>query len=191
MASTKGSIQSQDEVSHFKAIPWCAAHFQAPNLTVVPVFSRSPKPNFEDALFSGTLKTPDTVAAFVCFYPRPSDESEILPEVKVLVTLGNLVAGYGGMSHGGVVASLMDEALSLIHPGSRWRAYKDGVVPVVTGYLTTRYLRPVRLPGTYLITVWLVKREGRKIFVEGVMQDEHGEKVAGADALFIELREKL
>lgn len=191
MASTKVSIQPEDEVGHFRAISWCASHLQAPDLTITPAFSRTPRPNYEDALFSQTLKTPDTVSAFVCFYPRPADERKTLPELKALVTLGNLVAGYGGISHGGVVASLLDETLSFIHPGSRWRAYKDGVAPVVTAYLTTKYLRPVKLPGTYLITVWLAKRDGRKIFVEGVMEDEHGEKVARADALFVETREKL
>lgn len=107
------------------------------------------------------------------------------------MTLGNRVAGYGGVLHGGIVATLFDEVLSLVAPGSRWKGWKEGLAPVVTAYLTTTYLKQVRLPGTYLITVWVKKKEGRKIFVEGSMEDEGGVKVAGAEALFIEVREKL
>lgn len=184
-----------DEVAYFRSIPWCAAHLGAPGLTVAPVFSRSIKPRFEDALFAQALKTHDTIRAFVCFYPRPPepDEARLLPRVRALASLGSLVSGYGGVVHGGIVACLFDEVLSLIHPGSRWRTGSDAAVgpSVVTAYLNTTYLRPVETPGDYLVTVWLNKAEGRKVFVEGVMEDEKGEKLARAEALFVEARGKL
>lgn len=191
MAPAKGLIHPADEVNHFKSIPWCAEHLTSPNLTVIPVFSRAPKPRFEDALFSTTLKTQDTIAAFVCFYPRPKDERGLLPEVKAFVTVGELVNGYPGVCHGGMVASIFDEVLGLIHPGCRWRPDTSGLASVVTAYLNTKYVRPVQTPGTYLVTAWLKKAEGRKIFIEGVMEDGNGARLAEAESLFVETRQKL
>lgn len=193
MATKPGTITGDAEVAHFRAIPWCARHLAAPNLTVVPAFCRSPKPRFEDALLSQTLKTADTISAFVCFYPQPRDELASLPEVKAFVTVGNLISGYPGISHGGIVAVILDEALSFISPGSRLRQNKQqqAAPDVVTAYLNTRYLRPLSVPGTYLVRVWLVRVQGRKTFVEGCIENENGERIAEADALFVEVRRKL
>ncbi|KAJ4390880.1 hypothetical protein N0V93_004479 [Gnomoniopsis smithogilvyi] len=190
--AAKGDPTSDDpEVAHFRAIPWCATHLAAPGLTILPAFSRSVKPRFEDALLSQTLKTHDTISAFICFYPQAQDDLANLPEVKAFVTFGNLISGYPGISHGGIVATVLDETLSFISPGSRWRLHKQSAPEVVTAYLNTRYLRPVNVPGTYLVRVWLVRAEGRKTFVEGYIENENGEKVAEADALFVEVRQKL
>ncbi|CAN8102789.1 unnamed protein product [Discula destructiva] len=191
MTAKASPFIGDDDVNHFKAIPWCARHLAAPNLTIVPAFSRSPKPAFEDALISQTLRTRDTISAYALFYPRPQDEAAYLPEVKAFVTLGNLIGGYPGISHGGIVATLLDETLSFIAPGPRLRTYQQGAPEVVTAYLNTRFLRPVAVPATYLITVRLAKIEGRKTFVEGFIETETGQKVAEADALFVEMRQKL
>lgn len=191
MATKSDSMLDDPEVAHFRAIPWCAKHLAAPGLTIVPAFSRSTKPSFEDALLSQTLKTHDTISAFICFYPRPQDDLGNLPEVQSFVTLGDLVSGYPGISHGGIVATVLDETLSFISPGSRWRWQKQSAPEVVTAYLNTRYLRPVQVPGTYLVRVWLVRAEGRKTFVEGCIENANGERVAEADALFVEARQKL
>ncbi|KAF3768126.1 hypothetical protein M406DRAFT_252295 [Cryphonectria parasitica EP155] len=184
-------ILPDDEVNHFKAIPWCAKHLDRPGLVITPAFSRVPGPRFHDALLSETLKTEDTIKAFTCFYPRPKSERELLPWLGAFVTLGSMVSGYPGVSHGGVIATLLDETLGLLAPGSRWRAYKEGVPAVVTAYLNTNFLGKVKIPGTYLIMVRLKKADGRKLFVDGVMEDEEGEQLARAEALFVELREKL
>ncbi|KAJ4417535.1 hypothetical protein N0V82_006094 [Gnomoniopsis sp. IMI 355080] len=191
MAAKSGPISGDPEVAHFQAIPWCARYLAAPGLTIVPAFSRSPKPRFEDALLSQTLKTHDTVSAYICFYPRPADELTYLPELKAFVTLGNLVSGYPGTCHGGIVATVLDEALSFISPGARLRFEKQKAPEVMTAYLNTRYLRPVSVPGTYLVKTWLVKSEGRKIFVEGCIENANGERVAEANALFVEIRQRL
>lgn len=203
MSSTNQTpIQPEDEINHFLAIPWCAKLLAAPNLIVAPVFSRAPSSDstpLEDAFFSQTLKTPTTIPALVCFYPRPAagskddeDDTLLLPQLHTLAALEGHVNGYDGLCHGGVVAALFDEILSLLHPGSRWRAYKTGRArSVVTASLHTTYLKPVRTPGTYLFTVRVRRVEGRKVFVEGEMEDEVGVKLARAEALFIELRENL
>lgn len=191
MPSKSNPTSDDAEVAHFRAMPWCAKHLGAPGLTIVPAFSRSFKPNFEDALLSLTLKTPDTISAFICFYPRPINELENLPELKAFITFGHLVGGYPNISHGGIVATVLDETLSFIMPGARLRFQNTDAPEVVTAYLNTRYLKPVDVPGTYLVRVWLVKAEGRKTFVAGSIENENGQKVAEADALFVEVRPKL
>lgn len=198
------------------------------SLIITPVWSRQqPKPpatnpdehdhvhpndeQFDDALFSTTLRTRDTIPAFVCFYPGPDeDRRAYLPRLGALVGLGALVAGYGGLSHGGVVAAVLDETLSLLAPAARWGAWKNrsgggggsgsggssgsqgsGLATVMTAYLNVRYHRPVRVPAAYLVTARLVRRDGRKVFVAGEMEDGGGAVVASAEALFVEAREKL
>lgn len=191
MSTKKHSISDDEEVAHFRTIPWCAKHLAAPGLTIVPAFSRSSKPDLEDALLSQTLKTHDTISAYMCFYPEPKDELGNLPEVKAFITFGHLVGGYPGILHGGIVATVLDETLSFITPGARLRWQNPNASAPVTAYLNTRYLMPVDIPGTYLVRVWLVKAEGRKTFVAGSIENESGEKVAEADALFVEVRPKI
>lgn len=101
-------LTGEDEIKHFKAIPWCAKHLDVPNLNILPVFSSlcHDADAGEDALMSRTLHTPDTIPAFVLFYPRPQDETVPVPEVKALFTLGALVGGYPGIAHGGIAATV-------------------------------------------------------------------------------------
>ncbi|PSR80324.1 HotDog domain-containing protein [Coniella lustricola] len=179
-------LRLEDEIDHFKSIPWCAKHLEAPNLVVTPGFSRDPRA--QEPLFCETLRTKDTIAAFVCFYPRPESELDFLPELKAFVTLGNLVGGYPGVCHGGLVATLLDETLSFLGPRHRWLQSRDKLNhDMLKAYLHTDYLQPVKIPGTFLITARLTKKNGRKSYMQGVMEDENGQKVAKADGLFVEL----
>lgn len=82
---------------------------------------------------------------------------------------------------------LLDEILSFIAPAPRLRVLRQGNQAVVTAYLNTRYLRPLVLPGTYLATARLVRVEGKKTYIEGWIETETGQKVAEADALFVEI----
>lgn len=183
-------LTPEDEINHFKSIPWCAKHLEAPNLVITPGFSRDPQ--FRELLFCETLKTHNTIAAFVCVYPQPESELGFLPELKALVTLGELLCGYPGVCHGGLVATLLDETLTFLGPRHRFAQHRAKVAhDLLTAYLHTDYLRPVKVPGTYLITGRLTKREGRKVFMEGAIEDENGQKVAKAEGMFVELREKI
>lgn len=182
---------AQEEIDHFHAIPWCARHLAAPDLVVVPAYSRTAKPRREDALMSTTLRTRDTIAAFVLFYPRSADEAALLPEIRALVTLGALLGGHPGLAHGGVVATLLDEMTSAVAPQARQSRHQTGLAPIMTAYLHVSYRKPVPLPQTYLLTARYKGAEGRKIFMDAFMEDEAGERVAEAEALFIQVRSKI
>lgn len=188
----------KDDIQHFKSIPWCLKHLEPPNtdLIISKAYSRNRKPDTEDTLFAITINSPSTLSHFILFYPRPSDPRAILPEIKGLITLGSDLDGHPGVCHGGIVATIFDEVLGYSAPASRLtgegQVAKGAPVPsYVTAYLNTTYLRPVRTPGTILVVARTVKAEGRKILVEAWMEDGEGEKLAKAEALFVETKLKL
>lgn len=198
MASTnRQQPPPEDDIKHFKSIPWCLTHLQPPDteLIITSAYSRSRKSNNEDALFSGTINSPSTLSHFILFYPRPSEPQSALPEIKGLITLGSDLDGHPGICHGGIVATIFDEVLGYAAPASRLSGEgQDAGKPVpsyVTAYLNTTYLRPVRTPGTILVVARTTKVEGRKIWVEASMEDGRGDKLARAEALFVEVKLKL
>ncbi|KAM0328029.1 hypothetical protein ACHAQA_005430 [Verticillium albo-atrum] len=178
------------DVQHFLAIPWCAAHLTPTTIRETPS-SRFSKASGEDNFFSTTLNTPGTITAFLSFYNAPlPDAPPLVREVDFLVTLGPDVAGYPSICHGGLVAALLDEVLGLIFPVNKSR----GAIPeqaYMTGYLNTTYLKPVKVPGTYLCRARVLRVEGRKCFLLGTVEDENGTVLAKADSLYVAVREKL
>ncbi|KKY34685.1 putative thioesterase superfamily protein [Diaporthe ampelina] len=187
----------EDDIKHFKSIPWCLRHLQPPDteLIITSAYSRSRKPSSEDALFSETINSPSTLSHFILFYPRPPDPQAVLPEIRGLITLGSSLDGHPGICHGGIVATVFDEVLGYAAPAGRLTGEGQGagraVPSYVTAYLNTTYLRPVRTPGTVMVVARTTKVEGRKIWVEASMEDGRGEKLARAEALFVEVRLKL
>ncbi|TDZ51823.1 Acyl-coenzyme A thioesterase THEM4 [Colletotrichum trifolii] len=204
--------QSPD-VKHFLAIPWAAAHINAPNTVRETAGSRYPKESTEDELFAKTLHTDGTISAFLAFYTRPppvvsaasegeqrrrpqegqeqqQQDQQLIREVKALLTLNSGVNGFPGVSHGGIVATILDETIGLVFPVNK----ANGLVSegdYMTAYLNTTYLRPVRTPQTVLVVVEIIKVEGRKFWIEGRIEDEKGDVLAKAESLYVRLREKL
>lgn len=183
------------DVKHFAAIPWCAAHLSEPNIVRETASSRFLKPSGEDILFATTLNTPETITAFLVLYKLPPPPPEGAPprridELKFLITLGKRVGGYPDVCHGGIVMTILDEALGLLFPTNKDR----GAIPetsYMTAYLNTTFSRPVVVPATYLCRAKIDKIEGRKYYMTGTMEDGEGHVMAKADALYIEIKEKL
>ncbi|KAK1825814.1 Verlamelin biosynthesis protein B [Podospora conica] len=186
------------DVAHFLAIPWCRTLITAsPTLQVHPCITRTPKPDHEEALMGTTLNSPSAVAGFILFYelPAPAPTPAILTSVSALLTLGPLLNGWRGVCHGGIIMTVLDEVLGQIPALNRER----GAVPdltTLTAYLNTRFEAPVRTdeaPGgkTVLVRARLTRHEGRKMWIEGEMEDEGGRVLARAEALFVQIKEKL
>jgi hypothetical protein len=84
---------------------------------------------------------------------------------------------------------------------------KGKEVPVMTGWLNTRFERPVFTggggdhasdgngeggrSGVVMVAARLVKREGRKFWLEGEVSGEDGAVLARGESLFVMVREKL
>ncbi|KAL1903166.1 hypothetical protein Sste5346_000451 [Sporothrix stenoceras] len=182
-----------------------------------------------DNAFSTTLHTPDTIGGFMVFYEEPSASlsSGVNPgyrapvlELKAFMRLGPGVNGHIGVSHGGIVATILDEVLGLLIPLNRARAKHNERIGAtapplpanadpngpeaaaiasasvdkgfVTGYLNTTYVRPVRTPAPILVTARYVRKEGsRKYYLEGAIWDDKSQVLAKADCVFIALKERL
>lgn len=79
--------------------------------------------------------------------------------------------------HGGIVATLMDEAMSKLN--------KPLEVIAVTRKLEVEYLRPTPVERPLTLVGRHVRREGRKLFHIAELRDSDGRMLAHAQALFI------
>ncbi|KAK2044472.1 thioesterase superfamily protein [Colletotrichum somersetense] len=195
----------EPDVQHFLDIPWCATLLDEPGTICKTAPSRFPKASTEDQLFSTTLRTEETVASFVMFYKRPSLSSAteaapavapddegggIIRELKALLTLGAGVNGFPNVSHGGIVATILDETIGTIFGINE----TEGLTPdasYMTAYLNVTYVRPVDTPQTVLCVAEVVRVKGRKWWIRGRIEDREGRVLAKAESLFVRLKEHL
>ncbi|KAK1969447.1 thioesterase superfamily protein [Colletotrichum sublineola] len=192
------------DVQHFVGIPWCATLLDEPGTICDTAPSRFPKASTEDQLFSTTLRTEETIAAFVMFYKRPSSSTiktaptvvaddegvSLIRELKALLTLGAGVNGYSNVSHGGIVATVLDETMGSIFLINK----TEGLMPsesYMTAYLNVTYVRPVKTPQTVLCVAEVVRIQGRKWWIRGRIEDGERRVLARAESLFVRLKEKL
>ncbi|KAJ1334033.1 acyl-coenzyme A thioesterase THEM4 [Microdochium nivale] len=166
-------------------------------------------------LFSRTLNTPETIDRFVFCWdesqPQPTpqsraaavgeenekDESNQKPDaldvMHAFISVGKGVSGWQGVVHGGIVATIFDEAMGYVPTINRMRGTPMfGNAGYMTGYLNTRYHRPVGTPGVLLVTSRVVKLEGRKCWIKSEMRNTahgglEGPVLASCEALFIAL----
>ncbi|MFA7621745.1 MAG: PaaI family thioesterase [Aminobacteriaceae bacterium] len=91
--------------------------------------------------------------------------------------------GYEGVVHGGVIASVFDDAMA-------WAVRCEHGTWAVTGEMSVRYLRPVLAGKGYVVEGRVEKSSGRRITTAAVMRDDRGKRVAEGTALFVLLPEK-
>jgi acyl-coenzyme A thioesterase PaaI-like protein len=85
--------------------------------------------------------------------------------------------GFRGIIHGGIVSTVLDEAMSKAVAGARYEA--------LTAELRVRFRRPVE-PGTELrIRGWVAGRRRRLIDTEATLTDADGAERAHAWAAFL------
>lgn len=92
------------------------------------------------------------------------------------------VEGYTGMVHGGIITTVLDEVMA-------WSLYRHGIW-AVTGELTTRYRKPIRVGQPTLATGTIVRDRGRALELRGEIRDRvEGRVLAEATATFIRMPE--
>jgi acyl-coenzyme A thioesterase PaaI-like protein len=102
--------------------------------------------------------------------------------------------GYPDVCHGGIVATILDEAMGILL--SIYKNREEEVAKArgktmhgpatVTAELTVRYLKPVMTPQTICVIVELAKVEGRKIWLHGTIQDGSGLTLVKGTGLFVQ-----
>ncbi|MFM7127206.1 MAG: PaaI family thioesterase [Actinomycetota bacterium] len=99
--------------------------------------------------------------------------------IEAAFTLGASHEGAPQRSHGGIVALAFDDAMGFVLNVIKVVAY--------TGQITVRYKAPTPLHEPLVITAWLDRREGRKLFLEAELRLDRpdGPVLATSSALFI------
>lgn len=89
--------------------------------------------------------------------------------------------GFRGIIHGGIVSTVLDEAMSQAVSARGW--------PALTCELRVRLRRHVSPGETFAVRAWVVERQRRKIVTEAVLSGPRGEEYARAWATFLALPE--
>ncbi len=96
--------------------------------------------------------------------------------------LGPRYQGGGGMGHGGIIATLLDEAMGKVC------RFRD--VRAVTAELSIQYLKPVRVDEEITVEAFETNFKGRNIFQTGEIRNAAGEILARGTGRFVILAQK-
>ena len=170
---------------YFGAIPWCAKLLHEPNIVTTPTCNRQYKEDTEDALFAETLNHPDAIRACLSFYKRPDVGDVRVDEVHTLFSLGYRVNGYANVCHGGMVATLVDEAVGILLTVNK--RLENAVIKngSATASLQMTFLKPVVTPQTVLVTTTFHEVKGRKYYINVTVKNDSDVCLAEAKTLWI------
>jgi acyl-coenzyme A thioesterase PaaI-like protein len=99
------------------------------------------------------------------------------------INLTRMFEGPPGHIHGGIVAALLDEAMSKLN--------RPLNVLAMTRHMEIDYLRPAPLHQPLVLISRHLRREGRKLFHQAEIKLPNGTVLARAQGLFIVVDEKL
>ena len=91
--------------------------------------------------------------------------------------LGDRYQGAGGMAHGGIIATLLDEAMGKV---CRFRE-----VRAVTAELSVEYLKPVSVQSEIIVEGWETEYKGRNLFHAGEIRNSAGDVLARGRGRFV------
>lgn len=87
-------------------------------------------------------------------------------------------AGAPGVIHGGIQATLLDEAMGV----AAHRGFEDEEFDIVTVDFRLHYRRPAPTGETVRVRGELVRREGRDFYMRGAIESADGEVLTEAEA---------
>lgn len=200
---------SQEDVDFFANMPFARPYLdKSSDYQPIPFVTRYDKGDLSDQFFNKTINSKDTIPRVLALMRKPGssqhdpaadtannadkDPSQAA-ESPFFVTFCQLepgVNGYIDTAHGGVLASLFDEALGLC--AEAYRVFVSGDTGILlTGNLEVSYRSPVATPSAVVIQTWVKKMEGRKWFLEAKLLDQNGLLKAEAKSLYIKMRSAL
>jgi uncharacterized protein (TIGR00369 family) len=91
--------------------------------------------------------------------------------------LGERYQGGGGMAHGGIIATLLDEVMGKV---CRFRE-----VRAVTAELNVEYLKPVNVDNEIVVEGWETEQKGRNLFHAGEIRNTAGDVLARGKGRFV------
>lgn len=96
--------------------------------------------------------------------------------------LGEAYQGGGGMAHGGIIATLLDEVMGKV---CRFRE-----VRAVTAELNLQYLKPVKVNEEIIVEGYEADQKGRNLFLVGEIRDSAGVILAKGAGRFVVIGQK-
>ena len=130
------------------------------------------KPNLENQCFGcGGANPRGMQLAF--------EQDDAARRIRGVFRIGAEYQGGPGFVHGGIVATLLDEAMAKVN-----RFEKD---IAVTGELTIEYLKPVRVNEELTVEGWELERNGRLRMRQGEIRDSSGAVLARGRGKFVEI----
>ncbi len=109
------------------------------------------------------------------FVIQDADPSAI--SASATIELSTDFQGPPGFIHGGIIATMLDEAMSKLN--------KPLNLVAMTRHMEVEYLRPVRVGDALTIVGRHVRRDGRKIFHTAEIIGSEGTVLAQGKALFV------
>lgn len=100
--------------------------------------------------------------------------------VVCLPSVADTFEGPQGLLHGGIIATLLDEAMS--------KAVRVRGLTAMTRQMEVDFLRPVPSATSIRVEGQLVRSEGRKHWTEAKILDHRSHTLATAKGLFLEVR---
>ena len=91
--------------------------------------------------------------------------------------LGERYQGGRGFAHGGIIATLLDEAMGKV---CRFREAR-----AVTAELTIEYLKPISVEKEVVVEGHETEQKGRNLFMAGEIRNEAGEVLARGRGRFV------
>lgn len=173
---------------HFQtSYPWTKPLFTDSSLLPIQSTHQHPWPGMTSRFMAHTLRSTDSIRHLQSFFKHnstttPASVRELDPltgQVWTLYSLGRAIEGHEHVSHGGFVATLLDQ-----QTGSAV-IFNPGFESPKTAKFTVQYFRPLRTPSAVLCRGWVERVDGRKIWAKAVLQGEDGEPIAQGEALYI------
>jgi acyl-coenzyme A thioesterase PaaI-like protein len=182
-------------LAHFSAIPWCAAHLQAPGAVPFLPGCRNPASPLDNQLLGNALRTEATVSHMLSFIAAADaacalDPARPVPAVHTLFACGDGVSGYPGVVQGGMVMALVDDAMGAVLElnmvlGKDGAAFKANAV---TARMDVQFLKPVQTNTAAHIVAWIDSTQGRRTKVAAKMVNGDGDVLLKCASTWVTLK---
>ncbi|RMD43928.1 hypothetical protein DV735_g1230, partial [Chaetothyriales sp. CBS 134920] len=195
-----------EAIEHFRSQPWLHQYLDDPSYRAPSLQFRVLKDTGEDFFFARTIATPTTIPHILCLNRRtivtppelpagtliPVNESRKPAEVPggqpdciFLINLaGPAIDGHPHVCHGGIVASILDEAIGMV---TMLHTEKENGLRELfyTVNLNVTYRAPVTTPSNVIVRCWLKARQGRKYIALGQIVDKDGVVLSEAQGTWV------
>ena len=105
------------------------------------------------------------------------EQDDSTKRIRGAFKLGTEYQGGPGFIHGGIIATVLDEAMGKV---SRFRG-----VRAVTAELVVEYLKPVSVDAPLLIEAYEVEKTGRNLHYVGEIRNQSGQLLARGRGRFV------